>query len=58
MNWKKRLKNMINKEDETRIRKKIGQVIFCGFNGYQISENLKNLIDKYFLGNITCFIFY
>ena len=46
---------MINKEDEIRIRKKIGQVIFCGFTGYQISENLKNLIDKYYLGNIIFF---
>ena len=40
---------MINKEDEIRIRKKIGQVIFCGFNGYQISENLKNIIMRTYI---------
>ncbi len=46
---------MLNKTKEIRIRKKIGQVIFCGFNGYEINDNLKKLIDEYYLGNVIYF---
>ena len=40
---------------EIRIKKKIGQVVCCGFFGTTLTEELKELIEKYYVGNIIYF---
>lgn len=42
-------------KDEIRIRKKIGQVVCCGFFGTTLNDNLREMINKYYIGNIIYF---
>lgn len=42
-------------QDEIRIRKKIGQVVCCGFFGTTLNDNLREMINKYYIGNIIYF---
>ena len=42
-------------DNEQRIRRKIGQVVFCGFDSYEYNKELDELINKYYLGNIIYF---
>lgn len=40
---------------EMTLEEKIGQLFWVGFHGYQLSDNLRHLIDKYKIGNVILF---
>lgn len=45
----------MKKISEMTLREKIGQVLICGFQGTEYSEELKTLIEEYKLGNVILF---
>lgn len=45
----------MKKIEEMTLKEKIGQVVVCGFQGTEYSEELKTLIEDYKLGNIILF---
>lgn len=40
---------------EMSLRQKIGQMVMCGFNGTEISEDMKRLIQNYHVGGVIYF---
>ncbi len=45
----------MKKIEEMTLKEKIGQVVVCGFQGTEYSEELKTLIEDYKLGNVILF---
>ena len=45
----------MKKINEMTLKEKIGQVLVCGFQGTEYSEELKTLIEEYKLGNVILF---
>lgn len=45
----------MKKLSEMTLKEKIGQLICVGFQGYEFSDNLKYLIDNYYVGHIVLF---
>ena len=45
----------MKKISEMTLKEKIGQVLVCGFQGTEYSEELKTLIEEYKLGNVILF---
>ena len=41
--------------NDLTINQKLGQLMWVGFDGYELTEELKNLIDEYKIGNIILF---
>ncbi len=36
---------------DNNLKKKIGQMFICGFSGYEMDEDIKYIIEKYYVGN-------